>query len=134
MKVSPTTKGTFRWFFTFCLALFLFSVNSLQAQTYVSSNVAKQRLTTKANQLDNQLAQGTISQIDYTVKIKFVIYVLENGIGNHNFASNAENNDKVAGIYASALQTAETNFLGTHPQYAIELNTIKEEVDTLLQQ
>lgn len=134
MKFSPTTQKPFKWLFAFLLACFLIPFNGLQAQTYVSSSVAKDRLTTKANQLDAQFAQGTISQVDYTISIKFVRYVLEDGITNHEFNSSAANTDKITGLYQGALQTAETAILNAFPQNAIEITSIKEELDTLLQQ
>ena len=135
MKVLLTSQWPYAkiWRFNFLLAFFLFSFSSLQAQDYVSSDVAKDRLTTKAHQLDAQLEQGAISQSEHTINTKFLKSVL-NEIGNYDFDWNAENSAELTQIFENAFHTAHTNTLQAHPQNANTIDPIQDELDTLLQQ
>ncbi|MEO1259068.1 MAG: hypothetical protein AAFZ15_09745 [Bacteroidota bacterium] len=134
MKVKPTVRRSRRWLYTSLLAFLFLSFNSLQAQDFVSSDVAKDRLETKSSELDDDYAQGNLSQMDYTLRIKFVASVLTDGIGNQRFTANAANSAKVNALYESMLQAAQDHLMSSHSQHASTINTIKEEMDALLRQ
>ncbi len=135
MKVRLTRPRpkSFLWHSFFLLVFLLFSISSLQAQDYVSSSIAKTRLADRAIELDAQVEQGTISQIDYSINIKFLKIILDD-IGNHDFDWSTEHANKITGVYGDALNTAHADALQAFPQYTNKVNTIKEEMNTLLQQ
>jgi hypothetical protein len=134
MKVLPTNQRSIKWLSTFFVALFLFSFNSLQAQDYVSSSEAEDLLADKVVQLDQQLDQGNISADDHKLNIKFVQYMLEDGLNRYDFESNASNSTRIANIYEELLQNIETHLLETHPQHSSTIASIKEDLKSLLQQ
>lgn len=133
MKFSPTTQKPFKWLFAFLLAFCFFSINGLQAQEYVSSSVAKQRLSTRVNQLDQQVAQGTITQLDHSINIRFLKAVV-NGIEKDDYVWSAELSDKLTQVYENVLNSAQASTAQDFPQQTNKINTIKGELDTLLQQ
>ena len=133
MKVTPTVRGSKKWLYTSLLAFLFLAFNSLEAQTYVSSDVAAERLATKAQQLDDQVNQGSITQIDHTVNTALVKYVL-NEIENYDFEWNTENQDELIQIFQSVLQIGETNTDSDYPQHASKIDAFKAELDVLLQQ
>ena len=134
MKFTPTVRRSKKWLYTSLLAFLFLSFNSLQAQDFVSSDVAKDRLETKSSELDTDFAQGNLSQMDYTLRIKFVASVLNDGLRNQSFTVNAANSAKVNALYESILQAAQDHLMVSHSQHANTINTIKEELDTLLRQ
>ena len=133
MKFKDSNQKPKKWLLTLFLAFCFFSINGLQAQTYVSSDVAVDRLTDKAQQLDNQVAQGAITQVDHEVNTTLVKYVL-NEIENYDFVWNTENQAEIIQIFENVLQIGETNTDADYPQHASKIDAFKAELDVLLQQ
>ncbi len=135
MKVSLLAHQPFanKWLFTFFLSLFLFSFNSLQAQDYVSSDIAKDLLIEKAQAAEDMADLGAMSELDKDINNLFIKHVL-NEFENQDFVWSAEHKDKIIQIVEDVLQKAHTNTLQAHPQYVNKISTIKDELDTLMQQ
>lgn len=135
MKFLPTVQGASAniWRIAFFMAFFLFAFSSLQAQNYVSSSVAKSRLASKVHQLEQQVEQGSITQLDYKINNKMIKVVLDK-IQNQDFTWSTENNGKISQIFGDMLDAAQTSTLQDFPQNASKINTVKQELDTLMRQ
>ena len=133
MKVTPFVKRPKNWLMTLMLAFLFISFNSLQAQTYVSSETAIDRLNNKAQSLDDQVVQGAITPVDHEVNIALLKYVL-NEIENYDFVWSTENQAEIIQIFENVLQIGETNTDADYPQHASKIDAFKAELDVLLQQ
>ena len=135
MKVTLLTQQPFanKWLFTFFLSLFLFSFNSLQAQDYVSSDTAKDRLLEKAQAVQDMFDLGAMTELDKDINNLFIKNVL-NELEIQDFIWSAEHKDKINQIVEGILQNANTKTLQAHPLQASKINNIENELDLLIQQ